>query len=180
MDVIDRLNAVEQQSVKDFGSLTETQLNWKPATDKWSIAQCLDHLIQTNKTYFVTFDQILSGGHRVSFFQKINPFKKAIGAMMIKTLGPQPAKKFTAPKIFEPSSRTIAPSIVTDFSSHQEIVKSYFARMAVIDPSKIFIASPVSPVFVYSLADAMQIITGHEERHLNQAITILQHPNFPK
>jgi hypothetical protein len=180
MDLLARLDAVKQQSVKEFGSLAGSQLNWKPSAEKWSIAQCIDHIIKTNKTYFPTFDKVLSGEHRLSFFQKINPFKKAIGAMMVRTLGPQLPKKFTAPKMFEPSFGDIPASIVDDFAVHQEVVKSYFNRLIAIEPSKIFIASPVSALFVYSLSDALQIIAGHEERHLNQAITILHHSNFPK
>jgi hypothetical protein len=179
MDLLARLDGVQQQSQKNFGTLTESQLNWKPSPEKWSIGQCLDHLINTNKTYFPTFDSILSGKHRLSFFQKINPFKKSIGAMMVRTLGPQVQKKFTAPKIFEPSSSNITPSIVNDFSVQQETVKTYFRKLIAIEPSKIFIASPVSSLFVYSLEDALQIIAGHEERHLTQAEHVLQHSNFP-
>src|SRR5689334_7045025 len=118
MDLIARLDAVQAQVQKHFSSCSETQMNWKPGAEKWSIAQCLDHIIKTNQTYFSTFDRILSGSHRLSFFQKINPFKKAIGAMMVKSLGPQPQKKFTAPKIFEPASSNIAPSVIQDFSQH--------------------------------------------------------------
>jgi hypothetical protein len=179
MDLLVRLDSIQQKSQKNFGALTESQLNWKPSPENWSIGQCLEHLVKTNKTYFATFDRILSGDHRLSFFQKVNPFKKAIGAMMVRTLGPQVQKKFTAPKMFEPSSSNITPSIVNDFSIHQESVKIYFKRLTAIEPSKIYIASPVSPLFVYSLEDALKIIAGHEERHLNQAENVLQHSNFP-
>lgn len=42
-----------------FGGLSEGQLNWKPDSERWSIAQCLHHLITTNAAYFPVFEQVL-------------------------------------------------------------------------------------------------------------------------
>ena len=46
------LNDISKQSLSEFGSLTSEQLNWKPASNTWSIAQNLDHLIVVNETYY--------------------------------------------------------------------------------------------------------------------------------
>lgn len=99
--------------------------------------------------------------------------------MMIRSLGPQPTKKFTAPKIFEPSSSDIH-SITSDFMHHQEVLKKYFQQLSALDGSKTVIASPVSSMITYSLNDALQILAGHEQRHINQALNVLNNPNFPK
>ena len=45
-----------------FDHLNSRQLNWKPADDSWSFAQCLDHLISINGEYYPTFNRILNGG----------------------------------------------------------------------------------------------------------------------
>src|SRR5262245_4750118 len=45
-----------------FGHLNSRRLNWKPADDSWSVAQCLDHLISINGEYYPTFNRILNGG----------------------------------------------------------------------------------------------------------------------
>ena len=31
-----------------FGGLSAAQLNWKPSAERWSIAQCFDHLLAVN------------------------------------------------------------------------------------------------------------------------------------
>ena len=100
--------------------------------------------------------------------------------MMVKTLGPQPVRKFHSPRIFEPSSSQINPGIVEEFSNHQNKLKNYFTKLLQPALAKITIASPVSTILTYPLSDALKIIAVHEQRHLNQAITVLNHQNFPK
>ena len=46
------LSDISRQYLSEFGSLTNEQLNWKPNSTVWSIAQNLDHLIVTNESYY--------------------------------------------------------------------------------------------------------------------------------
>ena len=46
------IHAIALDAEKLFGSLSAEQLNWKPAPDRWSVAQCLEHLINTNLLHF--------------------------------------------------------------------------------------------------------------------------------
>ncbi len=179
MDLIKKLDALSKQVQDSFGSLTAEQLNWKPEPGNWSIGQCLDHIVVSNKTYYPTFDRVLDGTYQLSFLQKFNPFKRSFGAMMIKSLGPGSPKKFTAPKIFEPSSSEVRPDIVSVFVEAQNALKEYFQRLSLADSSNKVIASPVSGLITYTLDDAMQIIAVHGQRHVNQALQVFHLPNFP-
>jgi hypothetical protein len=171
---------IQQQTVQNFSLLSADQLNWKPYPSKWSIAQCLEHLIVSNSSYFPVFDKILTNEYGLTFVQRLNPFKKLFGRMLIKLLGPRPLRKFHAPRIFKPSSSQIMPGIVEEFSNHQNKIKNYFIKLLESGLTKTTIASPASSVIIYSISDALQIITGHEQRHVNQAINVLNHQNFPK
>ncbi|HYC40527.1 MAG TPA: DinB family protein [Chitinophagaceae bacterium] len=180
MDLVGQIEKLQGMALQHFSPLGQQQLNWKPAADRWSIAQCLHHLMVSNRYYFETFDKLLDGSHRIGFFQKLNPFKKMIGRYMVKALGPQPKKKYRAPAIFRPSSSALPADIVARFSALQEELKVYFTRLGALEVESTYIASPVTGSIVYSLGDAMRIITVHEERHLQQAVNVLQHPNFPR
>ena len=180
MDFSERLNFIIEQVIKSFSSLSYEQLNWKMDLSKWSIAQCLEHLIVSNSTYFPVFDQVLEGTYTLPVTQRFNPLSKLFGPMMIKTLGPHPTIKFKSPKIFTPSSGNIPSSILQDFYKHQEVLKSYFRKLLQLDIDRIVITSPVNSFISYNLNHALQIITGHEQRHINQALNVLNHPNFPK
>lgn len=180
MELIQQLDDIQDQVNRNFSSLSGEQLNWKPGPDNWSIGQCLDHLIVSNKTYFPSFEKFLRNEYRLPLFQRLNPFKKALGSMMIKTLGPNAVKKFHTPPIFEPSQSSITPTIFNDFSDHQRILKKYMEQLLQLNTKQLFMTSPVTPMISYSLDDALRILTGHEQRHVNQAINVLHHPNFPK
>ena len=36
---------------KQFSGLSESQINWKPSEERWSIGECIEHLVVTHKLY---------------------------------------------------------------------------------------------------------------------------------
>jgi hypothetical protein len=180
MTPIEQLESINMQVRENFSSLSDGQLNWKSEPAKWSIGQCLDHLIISNKTYFPSFEKLIYHRYKLSFLQKLNPFKKMLGPMMIRSLGPQQKKNFKSPTIFEPSASQISFTIVDDFLRHQEELKTYFRKLLQLDTKNLVLASPVSGLITYTLADCMQLIPAHEQRHTDQANKVLHHPNFPR
>ena len=180
MDLIASLNGTTQQVTTNFSSLSNKQLNWKADASKWSIAQCIDHLIVSNSTYFPTFDKLINKTYQLPLIQKLNPFNKVFGPIMVKHLGPQSKQKLKNPGLFTPSTSTLPSTIIEDFSKHQEILINYFNQLNLLNKDKIVITSPVSSFVSYSLHHAMQIITVHEQRHFNQAMNVLSHPNYPE
>jgi hypothetical protein len=180
MNPTEQIESINQQVHEKFSLLSSVQLNWRSEPDRWSIGQCLDHLIVSNKSYYPSFEKLIYHRYKLSFFQKLNPFKKIFGPIMIKSLGPQPKKKYKAPKIFTPSASSISSTIVRDFLNHQEELKMYFRKLLQLDTKNLVLASPVTGLITYTLADSMQLIVVHEQRHINQAGNVLNHPNFPK
>jgi arginine decarboxylase len=59
--IIAEVREVSDEADRLFGQLTSAQLNWKPAPDSWSVAQCLEHLIAMNADFFPAFDAITRG-----------------------------------------------------------------------------------------------------------------------
>ena len=57
-------NAITDETLAGFGDLTAQQLNWKPSADQWSVAQCFDHLVTANESFFPIFERVLSGEDR--------------------------------------------------------------------------------------------------------------------
>ena len=57
------IDRITEKFINSFGSLNESQLNWKPDKNVWSIAQNIAHLIQLNSSYFKNFDEIKGGKH---------------------------------------------------------------------------------------------------------------------
>ncbi|MBO0726181.1 MAG: DinB family protein [Blastocatellia bacterium] len=163
-----------------FGHLNPEQLNWKPAADSWSVAQCLDHLISSNQSYDPVFDRILKGEYRKTFLHRL-PFLPAfMGRTLIKAMAPDAARKFKAPAASQPSSSSIDPQIVERFVAHQ---RALLAKMRLVEdraPAEIIITSPFVSVVIYSLLDAFRLLVTHERRHLAQAQRVMEMKGFPR
>ena len=178
-NLIDQAGAIADDAQRVFGGLSTEQLNWKPAPERWSVAQCFDHLITTNSGYLPVIDDVLKGQKRSSVWQKI-PFLPGIwGKLLIKSLDPAQARKIKAPKRFEPAQSDISGAIINDFVAQQRHVMEKMNATANLDLDRIVITSPAAAPVTYSLMDAYRIIVVHERRHFQQAQRVTAASGFP-
>ena len=168
MNHTQKLSEITATVENEFGTLNATQLNYKITSDSWSIAQCLDHLIISNERYFPVLESIISGKHKMTFWERNNPLTSYTGSQMIKTLGPVLTKKFQSPKLFLPSRSSIKSTIVNDFIEHQKKLCTLLKKLIEPEFKKVVITSPVAGLLTLKLSDALEIMVAHEERHLNQ------------
>jgi uncharacterized damage-inducible protein DinB len=177
--IYDEAEAIAGDAKTLFGHLNSEQLNWKPAADAWSVAQCLDHLASANYEYYPVFDRILKGEYRKTFLHGM-PFLPAFfGRVMIKAVSPESRRKFKAPGAARPSSSAIDPQIVDRFiANHRETL----AKMRLLEnsgPAETIITSPFVSMVVYSLLDTFRLIVAHERRHFAQAQRVMEAGGFP-
>src|ERR1051325_9855243 len=116
--VIDAANNVASEARSTFGHLTPSQLNWKPSAERWSVAQCFDHLLTSNKGYLPIIDNVLAGYKR-TFWQSMPGLPGLMGKLLIKSLDPASTRKIKAPKRFEPAQSDISASVIDDFVHQQ-------------------------------------------------------------
>ena len=163
-----------------LSTLTDKQLNWKPSSEKWSVGECIEHLVVTNRLYFPILEKVSAGGYKNSFWQKVSPFSGFFGNFLLKAVSPDTVKKMKTASVFTPVSSSVSKKIINDFTECNKQFISYLQRLGSIDLKKTKIASPVSRFITYSLEDALNIITIHEARHINQAKAVTLMEEFPK
>lgn len=160
-----------------FGGLSNEQLNWKPAENSWSVAQCLDHLIKSNEMFYPEVKKIGDGTRTNSLWENWSPLTGWSGRFLIKSLQNDKQKTKTAASASPPS--TIEPGIVEKFVAHQNEVAESVRLTENADWEKTILTSPFLSVFTYKLADGYQIMLVHEHRHLRQAERVMQVDGFP-
>ena len=160
--------------------ISPEQLNWKPSPEKWSIAQCLDHLIVSDSSYFPELEKITAGTYRMKFWEKYSPFTGIMGQIMKDRLQEQPKIKMKAPEKIQPSSSEIDTGIIERYHKNLDRFLEFISNCRTIDLDKTIITSPNASVVTYSLRDAMQFLIQHEHRHINQAIRVKADANFPQ
>jgi hypothetical protein len=177
--VVNQADAIAREAREVFGSLTKEQLNWKPSAERWSVAQCFDHLITSNSGYLPIVDSVLKGQKQSSVWQKL-PFLPGLwGKMLIKSLDPAQTRKMKAPKRFEPAQSDVSGSIINDFAAQQQQLIEKIKATSNLDVERIVITSPAASFVTYSLMDAYRIIVVHERRHFQQAQRVTEESGFP-
>ena len=73
---------------KEIGPLYSEQLNWKPNPTSWSVGQCVDHIVTTNRLYFNIFDALLNGTKSSNFWEKVPFLPGFFGKFLINTTKP--------------------------------------------------------------------------------------------
>jgi hypothetical protein len=178
--LVSAANAITDETLAGFGDLTAQQLNWKPSAHQWSVAQCFDHLVTANVAFFPSFEKLLSGEKKKTFWESLPWLPAFWGKMLIKAVAPESPRKFKAPKIFEPSSSHVDAAIIRRFINQQDQVIKYMKATEHLDLEKLKITSPVTRFITYSLLDAYRIIVNHEKRHFLQAMRVSEMDGFPK
>ena len=176
--LISSANKIADEAKSNFGNLSASQLNWKPSPERWSVAQCFDHLITTNSGYFPIIEEVLAGKKR-SFWQSMPVLPGLTGRLLIKALDPSSTRKIKAPKRFEPAQSDISGSVIDDFVDQQARMVETMKATEDLDLEKIVITSPAAAVVTYTLMDAYRIIVVHEQRHFQQARRVTEETAFP-
>lgn len=177
--VTSQMLAAADDAKAEFAAMSDDQLNWKPAADSWSVAQCLDHLIRTDGTFQPQFDSIASGSRKNTLWQNWSPLTGWFGKFLIRTID-NDSKKVKAPsKDIVPTS-DIEPGIVNRYAEHIAEVNKGIEACSGVDRKKTVVSSPFFSLFTYSLDDALSILVGHHRRHLRQAKRVVENAGFPR
>ena len=157
---------------KQFSGLSENQINWKPSEEKWSVGECIDHLVVTHKLYNSRIKELQP------LFEDLGEgsfkFKHSFsGRMILKYVDPNSTTRAKTFKVFKPSMRQINTNIIRSFCEEVETMISFAEKLHGADLTKLKISSPVTKLLKMNVGDALLINLYHDKRHLNQAEKIL-------
>ena len=170
---------VADETKRVFGRLSAEQINWKPNGEEWSIGQCFDHLIISNRLVLTIIEQIQQGRRRRRTWERVPLLPRLFGRLLIRTLRADSGRKANAPRALRPSSSHISAGIIASFIEQQERLLHLIEETRGLALERITITSPVVRLITYSLMDAYRLIVVHEQNHFVQASRLLEAPGFP-
>jgi len=172
------LSANDQTAQALAAGLTEEQLNWQPATGSWSVGQCLEHLCRTNEAYLASISAALKEKPD-SPVEQITP--GWFGRWFIRSfVEPTPnTKRVSAPPKIRPAAR-VDPAVLNRFLSGNKSCREFIVRTRGKDINRIRFWNPFVPGIRFTVGTGLEIITGHERRHLLQAKRVRDSVNFPR
>lgn len=172
--ITSELDQIANDAQNLFGDLSDDKLNTRPADGGWSIAECLEHLILSNKLYFADFDRVTDGSRKNTLFERYSPFSSIWGNFLVKALRNDKQKtKTIAAAIPSNTTDKVIREPVARFVAAQNELIAHANAMNAVDWQKTKLTSPFLSIATYSLFDAFRIIIEHEKRHIRQAQRVL-------
>ncbi len=162
-------------------SMTKEQFNWSPEPEKWSVAQCIQHLVIVNSDYLDAFNTALGKGGP----KGTPPFNYGfLGRWFIGMISPEMKRTMKTPAVMNPIVLTPEggfeqEAVMSDFRAACEGIIAVCQRAEGLDLTKIRVASPFMKMLKLQIGAFLEGNAGHCLRHLNQAQRVIEHPNFP-
>jgi len=148
--------------------LARSQLNWNERGG-WSVAQCLDHLAQSNTQVGNAIAATLAGassGDRPSSSGRILPHWLAW--FFVRLLEPPYRLKFQAPEAVRPESREWGDEVLNTYLASHDNLLSAIRAGSYTDLKRTYFRHPVQP-FRLAIRDGLELMAAHDRRHLWQA-----------
>jgi hypothetical protein len=160
--------------------LTNEQFTWQPQPDAWSIAQCLDHLNATARTYLPSLDEGIADAIRRGMYAE-GPFQyNWIGRALVWSVQPPPRFRTKAPAAFLPAPARPRAEITAAFRAYQVQFVDRLRQANGIDLARARVSSPIAKWLRISLGSGFALQIAHERRHLWQATQVASKAGFPR
>ncbi len=172
-DVIEDLKEIEGTTINEFQNLSEEDLLWKPAPDKWSIAECLQHIIIANTIYKHDIENRLQQAEVKTIEYPIT--FSLTGRLFLLAVDPKYKWKVPAPKIFKPVKANKVENgkeTVEEFVKLQTEIIGTAQKACAYDHQHVHTYSPLSKLLKFNVGEQLYIMMRHTKRHINQALRV--------
>ncbi len=186
-DLISELKSITDRNLlalkKHFKHLNNSQLSWKPNELNWSVSEIFAHLNEYarfyNKHFLFKIDKTkFRPGKEVFISSPLG--RSAWKSMKLGNLN-NVKRKFRAKRDYDPKfTKLVSGDDVEKFTENQDIMLDILERSNEINIRKAKIPISISKLIRLKFGDALMFVIYHNERHVQQALNLLKHPNFPK
>jgi hypothetical protein len=151
------------------GVMSDDQFNWTSAPDRWSIAQCIEHLNVTARAYLPALDEGIADAIRRGQYAE-GPFRYSlVGRLSARILEPPARFKIKTPRALAPPPRRGRQETMAAFRAYQTQYVDRLRQSNGLDLTRAHVRSPGARWLRLQLGAVLAMTTAHERRHLWQA-----------
>lgn len=170
--LLDQLQSTKTTLLNDVSGLSDAQMQFKPAPDRWSVSECMEHIILVEKGIFAQ--------QQAAMQQPPNPEKrneiKVTDSLLIKMLADRSHKRQAAENMKPKDTYTSSAAAVEAFTTQRDQIMNY-VKSTNDDMRNHVISSPQGYMDAYQY---MLLLAGHCGRHTQQIEEVKADPAFPK
>jgi hypothetical protein len=169
----DAIRAISEDARMTFGTLDERHLNWKPDEGQWSIAQCFEHLVISDRL-LVDAAKSAIVNPPTSVWQRLPAWPAMFGKLLAGSQGPREPKsrKYVANPLARPTSSVRADIIARFVDQHRQI-ETWTRTLDEETARRAILISPFVKVITYSVLDGLRLLVAHDRRHFEQARRVM-------
>jgi hypothetical protein len=168
----------EARSVSD--GLSHEQLNWRPGSGQWSIAECLGHLNLMGSEALVGIDAGIREARARQWYSQ-GPFRLGFFASrLLRATEPPVRWKQSADHRFEPPSDQPFGVVVPAVIDLQEQLVARLHLANGLNLARIRLAAPGRRFPRLNLYELFVYLAAHERRHIAQASRVRKNRMLPK
>ncbi|MEZ2442465.1 DinB family protein [Chitinophaga sp. RCC_12] len=171
--LLTQLQQTKEQLLKDVQGLTDAQLEYKPAADRWSVIECVEHITLIEKA--------IREGEQHLIQQPANPERKkdikATDEQIIKNVEDR-SHKVKAPEYGVPKhTYSSNAETIKAFTDQRDKLIEYVTNTKDALRDHIMDHPALGPVDAYQL---LLLDAAHTNRHTQQLQEVKADPGFPK
>jgi len=164
--------------------LSENQLNWKPSAEKWSVLECLEHIMLSGQYYIDEINNRLTGETPESNPLNLDFKPGIIGNYSVKSMKPGPSGEITGKmktfKRMEPGKSNLdQEGVLADFARYQADLNAVIEKSKYYNLNKVKIRSSIGNLIRFKLGDALRFVVAHNQRHIQQSLNVMKSAGFP-
>jgi len=169
---VKHLTGTRDAIVEATRNFSAAQWNFKPAPERWSVAECLEHITVTEEFLF----KMVSDDMKKAPAEPSDPTAEKVADDKVLAMVTDRSQRFQAPEPVRPTGRWGTP---------QDTLKEFLElRARTLDYLK---STPglranvsESPLGKLDAYQRLLFISGHSERHFKQMQEVMADANFPK
>lgn len=168
---VDHLIKTRDDLINAVKGLSDAQLNFKPAPDRWSVLECVQHITLTSQGLFGFEQQTLQTPNDSAFKPTVTD-EQFIGMVEDRSHKAQAAEPF---KPIHAPYKTLDETL-NAFNAGRDSLINYVQTTH--DDLRAHIAElPFAKIDAYQI---ILLISAHTNRHMQQLNEVKADPNFPK
>lgn len=187
-ELISSLKGITENNLKllkqKFSHLSDNQKNWRPNKGSWSLNEIFAHLNEYSKFYHPAISEKIE---KTKFDEPKDIFiSSPLGRSAWKSMKLGRAnnvkRKFNAQKGYNPTVDTylVKDNTFEEINNYQTELLTILDNSLYVNLRKVKVPISISRIVRLRLGDALMFVIYHNERHMQQALKVIGHSNFPK
>ena len=173
--LIDSLEDAQARLRRLSDSTPETTWNNRPGPERWSAADCVEHLNMTSRAYIPLLRDALVEARQLNAPATTHYRRDPLGWFLSMMIGPMHRiGKFRIGKItttadFVPKGGQSPEQLLSEFVRMQSVLVTIVRSADALPLDRVKIVSPFGGRMHYSAYSALDVVARHQHRHIDQA-----------